>query len=358
MASLLNNNNFETFVPVLFIILFLLLLFLIYAINNLDLRSKLFNLYYCCTCCGRLCFKKKKKKSVIYATSRRSVPPLPMPPPPVRMIPPHLQHPVPSMHMGSGYYEGPTAGYYRVGFSDPRFVHNPYIYDHINPYCNYPPQPAMFMGLGGPGTGVIKLNQLYRSSEDGESFQLPPVTHLNSLSITSETETSSSTTSDKIHRSCSTELTSSMAGNRQNRCASRLNGRAGFYFNNNNYMPSKIMSEHELKNYINYNSRLDANLVQNNQNNLINLRQNFSDVNRLYSSDQVGEGEEATRNENELSTTNNSVVSRVEHKTHHHGRLKKKIFSTSSNLFSGSSFRLSENNYTRLEPIGNIFNLI
>ena len=188
----MTSSNYEVFLPVIFIISFMLLLFLVYAINNLDLKSKLFNLYSVCSCWRKLHLKHSKKKQLTTLNQQQRLPSL---------NPNHNQihyydHYNPYNNNNgtintANYYEGPTDGFYHLGNKQLNyFSHN--LANHIHP----PPSIST----------NFRINQIYKSSEDSESFQLT-TTKLNASNSPPIADSSRSHSSSKpMPRSYSSNL--------------------------------------------------------------------------------------------------------------------------------------------------------
>jgi hypothetical protein len=331
--------HYEVFLPVIFIIFFMLLLFLIYAINNLDLKSKICS-NGCCFCPSwrRLFYYRprkgiKRRKFTLQKSEHDQQ---------------NHQHQNQTTKENN-YYEGPTNGYYRVGNN----LGNGNYYSH-NFHHFHPPPPVTLIGSTN-----IKINQIYKSC-DGELFELelPTESHVNSNHKIFKSSNDDNLLNRyknnhlNLQRSFSSnldtqqqqhflsKLLSTTTENKNNNTTLNINQEKKiFYFNNINYWPSKIMSEHELKKLINLNYYVDPVHLQQQttatttttmkdqhlQNkvigsNLFLLRQNFSDIGLLKSA-------------------NSQPINLI--KT---GGIRKKVMSTSSNIFSissTSSYRMS-----------------
>jgi hypothetical protein len=277
------------------------------------------------------------------------------------------------------YYEGPTDGFYRIGSSRMNYYSQHFSHFH--------PAPLMMMNANS-----VKLNAIYRSSEDGSSFALP-TTQLTASTPPPSTNPiynnnngvygSYSSSIDNNHQSMPQQHFSNfqsshaVSSHHRSTGANQQNSNKVVYFNNISWWPSKIMSEHELRKFINYNYYFDANNVNNvsniassfhqptarpslaadntnnttgnnnynnkHMNNLVHLRQNFSDLGLMLNS-KSQQHLIAKQQQHQGATAGKGF----------NARLKKKVFSTSSNLFNNigcSSFRLSsttEYNYSRL----------
>jgi hypothetical protein len=353
----MSENKYEIFLPVIFIISFLLFLFVIYALVNLEIGTKLGNYFYSiCSCfCPNYESKRIKKQSERNRKRNQSN----------VFTHKYNSNPYSKNDDIHNYYEGPTNGFYRIG------SRMNYYSQH---FSHFHPAPHMMHA------NSIKINTIYKSSEDGSTFALP------TAQLTSSTPPLATTTAqqqqlnaDTLYRSYDSasfesqpqqgvsQFHKNYAGKTNTDNINGNNNNKVLYFNNISWWPSKIMSEHELRKFINYNYYFDANNVNNvsniassfrqtcennavnkttsmnndnnNLSNLVYLRQNFSDLGLMMNSksqQHLMVKKQTTGGKNFMNAN----------------RLRQKIFSTSSNLFSigCSSYRLSsttEYNYNR-----------
>ncbi len=367
----MSGTKYEIFLPVLFIVLFLVLLFAIYALNNLEIGARLCNAcfaYFSCCRSGHTMSKNRSRKNHAAFSN------------PAQWFNtnPYGKNMPDEMH---NYYEGPTNGFYRIG------SRMNYYSQH---FSHFHPAPHLM------NANSFKINTIYRSSDDGSSFALPtahltastpPVPLVQQQQQLSQLETmyrsydsaSFENQSSQQQQQCFSKFHNNYASSNTN--SNNVNGantNKVMYFNNISWWPSKIMSEHELRKFINYNYYFDANNVSNiasnfyentthaannnninnnnnnkttsmnndnhnNLSNLVYLRQNFSDLGLMMNS----------KSQQHLVVKKQTTTGGGGGRNFMNAnRLRQKIFSTSSNLFSigCSSYRLSsttEYNYNR-----------